>query len=308
MMNIRILFLLLFSGGLHAQNMQTDIYLMRTQWKNDTLDFSLVTNMTSGHKGYDNQPWFTPDGKHVLFTSMTADSTTDIFLHELRSGKNYPITETPLTSEYSPRYMPGGKRMQVVRVEEDRTSQRLWSFTRNGLNPRLEHPVLDSVGYYEFSGDTGFMVFVLGPDQIHTLRYCDGKNQNERLISDSVGRSFIYVSGDVFSEGKWIGPSSSGYYFTRNSIQGNKTLMWWEIKDEKNAKPLCVAEKLPDLAEDLFLFQNMVFCTAGENIFRWDAAEKLWRQQILRGASLKGMTRVSVHPGGKTLAVVASEQ
>ena len=57
--------------------------------------------------GYNNQPFFLPDGSAVLYTSIR-DGQADIYRYDIRSGAPTQITNTR-ESEYSPTLMPDGK-------------------------------------------------------------------------------------------------------------------------------------------------------------------------------------------------------
>src|SRR5512146_1399537 len=56
----------------------------------------------SNSAGYDNQPFFTPDGKSVLFTSIRGDGKqTDIYRYDIASRTGDRVTNTT-ESEHTP--------------------------------------------------------------------------------------------------------------------------------------------------------------------------------------------------------------
>src|SRR5258708_9148051 len=107
---------------------------------NGAIEVGPAVDITN-NPGYDNQPFFTPDGKAVLFTSVRAGGTqTDIYKYDIAAKTIAQITSTP-ESEYSPTITPAGK-LSVVRVELDADkTQRLWQFNAHG---RCPPPVLET--------------------------------------------------------------------------------------------------------------------------------------------------------------------
>ena len=90
------------------------------------------------HAGYENQPFFDPDGQRLLFTANRDGKQTDIYEFDRRSGQSRQLTRT-LEGEYSPT-IPAVRStvsalardgFTVIRVEADGT-QRLWQFDRRG--------------------------------------------------------------------------------------------------------------------------------------------------------------------------------
>ena len=107
----------------------TDIFLAPLSMKDGVPVVGTPVNITH-QPGYDNQPWFTPDSRSMLFTSARGETQTDIYRFDVASRATTRVTQTP-ESEYSATGMPGGQRFSVIRVEADMT-QRLWSFANDG--------------------------------------------------------------------------------------------------------------------------------------------------------------------------------
>ena len=59
----------------------TDLYLMSIDRQTDSWSFGPAIPVTD-RDGYDNQPYFLPDGQAVLYTSMH-DGQTDIYRFDL---------------------------------------------------------------------------------------------------------------------------------------------------------------------------------------------------------------------------------
>src|SRR6185295_10668318 len=79
----------------------TDIFLAPLTRDGPALSVGSPVNITSS-PGYDNQPFFTPDGRQVLFTSIRGGATqTDIYAYDL-TGKNTVRLTATAEGEYSP--------------------------------------------------------------------------------------------------------------------------------------------------------------------------------------------------------------
>jgi dipeptidyl aminopeptidase/acylaminoacyl peptidase len=144
--------------------------------------------------GYDNQPWFLPDGQRLLYTSQRGESS-DIFELDLATGRERQLTATP-ESEYSPQLAVDGRSIVVVRVEAD-TTQRLWRFPlAPGGAPTVVAPEVKGVGYHAWADADTFAVFVLG--QPFTLRIVElgaSGDGSAKIVASGVGRSIHRVRG-----------------------------------------------------------------------------------------------------------------
>src|SRR5947209_14779317 len=63
--------------------------------------------------GYDNQPFFTPDGASILFTSNRGATQTDIYRYDIAGARTTRVTNTP-EGEYSPTVTPDGAHISVI--------------------------------------------------------------------------------------------------------------------------------------------------------------------------------------------------
>src|SRR2546426_10698678 len=117
----------------------TDIYVASLRVVDGRVQVGTPVNVTA-RPGYDNQPFFLPDGGAFLYTSIRADSQADIYRYDLRTATSVRLTATR-ESEYSPTPLPDGSGFSAVRVEAD-SPQRLWAVDWDRAPPRL---VLDSL-------------------------------------------------------------------------------------------------------------------------------------------------------------------
>nr|MBX2822205.1 hypothetical protein [Rhodothermaceae bacterium] len=187
----RLLFLLLIGlfPTLATAQSSTDIYLIDLNNGNivDTPEGPL--NLTN-RDGYDNQPFFSPDGDYLLYTSQRGEQT-DIYRVSVPDLRIEQVTDTP-ESEYSPTVTPDRAGFSVIRVESD-GAQRLWRFDRDGNNPKLLFEDIKPVGYHAWANDNQVAMFILGEPptlQIGSL------NEGKAYIAEgSIGRSLHQVPG-----------------------------------------------------------------------------------------------------------------
>src|SRR5690349_13664121 len=121
-----ILSFILIVGKVYAQLPETDIFVCDMKEKDGKFEFSKPENITH-RPGYDNQPYFMPDGKSLLFVAVPDTTQADIYSYDFKSGKTTAITKTT-ESEYSPMLSPDGKNISVVRVDTDKR-QRFYKFS-----------------------------------------------------------------------------------------------------------------------------------------------------------------------------------
>ena len=163
----------------------TDLYLVEIDQDGDAYNFTTPVNLTN-REGYDNQPAFSPDGTFILYSSMRDDNQTDIYKYDLESMRSEPWCQTPY-SEYSPTYMPGDLRVSVVRVEKDST-QRVWSFTNDGMEPYLEYQEIKGVGYHAWGNHNRILATFLVTDP-PMIRMFENDEFEPIFESKNVGRS-----------------------------------------------------------------------------------------------------------------------
>ena len=122
----------------------TDIYLLNVSTKHGKFTFSDPQKI-SDWKGYNNQPYFSPDGKSIYYVSYR-NKQSDIYKYDIGSKATTQFTNTP-EDEYSPKLTPDKKYISVVRVMKD-SSQQLWEFPIAGGAPKHLLKGHDSIGYY----------------------------------------------------------------------------------------------------------------------------------------------------------------
>ncbi|WP_339747758.1 hypothetical protein [uncultured Maricaulis sp.] len=178
----------------------TDIHIFALSW----LDGRPVIGAASGgviRPGYDNQPFFTPDGGGLLYTAGDETGETDIWHLDLASGETAPITRTPGESEYSPRVPPGEAALSYIYQPPGGYAGNAYLANADNSDRHAAED-LAPVGYYLFSGDMRQVVtFALGePNSLQLIdRMMDP--QEPVHVADNPGRSFARTqTGD----GAWV--------------------------------------------------------------------------------------------------------
>ncbi len=232
--------------------------------------------------GYDNQPFFAPDGR-LLYTSIR-DGQADTYRYDPDTGRTTRVTATP-ESEYSPTPIPGSDRFSVVRVEAD-SAQRLWSFANDGSEPRLVLEDVEPVGYHAWAGGR-VALYVLGDPA--TLRLADPVTGAVRVVAQRIGRSVQTV------------PDGTAISYTQDLLSG------WVIREFRVGDGR-VRTLAPMLGEDEYHAwtpDGALLTAHGTEVFQLNPGTNDWRPVVdVSRYGLGAVTRLAVSPGGGTLAVV----
>ena len=240
----------------------TDIHMAKLT-KNDRgywqlADFEQVTR----DKGYDNQPYFLPDGSGLLYTKalqmQNGQWQTDSFEYKFANKRQRNLSKSDL-SEYSPTLMANGKAYSAIVVEKD-GKQYLHKLPYFGTRKSARLHNIEPVGYHAWGKNGQLVMFVLGKP--HTLQFMNNTKGKAKVVANDIGRSLRYtLARDAFSfttKGKdkkwWLSeyqpatdkvtnlvpmPKGSDYYTwidenTAVTAVGN-TLHMWQYKIDKRA-------------------------------------------------------------------------
>jgi len=267
----------------------TDIYLADLRVTQGRVSVGVPVNVTA-RPGYDNQPFFLPDGRAFLYTSIREDRQADIYRYDIDTKTSVRLTATR-ESEYSPTLLPDGSGFSVVRVEADST-QRLWAFDLAGSRPRLVLDSIKPVGYHAWGDAHTLVLFVLGSPS--TLQIADAGFPSTRgeVFAKDIGRSLQRIPG-----------RASVSFVQRDSVAGN-TLEELDI-GRRQVRELT---KTPPGA-DFFAWtpDEIVLSASGTTLYQWDSRRGgAWEKVAdLAAAGLSNVTRLAVSPQGDRLAIVA---
>jgi hypothetical protein len=277
--------ILLVAQGLPS----TDIYLADLRVERGRVTVGAAVNVTA-RPGYDNQPYFLPDGRAFLYTSIREDGQADVYRYDLRTGSGRRVTATP-ESEYSPTPLPGGRGsgFSCVRVEADST-QRLWAFDADGARPRLVLEAIKPVGYHAWADDHTLGLFVLGSPA--TLQLADTRAGAAQIVARDIGRPVFRV------------PRRRAISFLqRDSVAG----AWIKAVDvrTRTVQPLVRALE----GADFFAWTpGGVLLTARQTkLYQWDPRRGPEWEEVhdFAAEGLTNLSRLAVSPRGDRIAIVA---
>jgi dipeptidyl aminopeptidase/acylaminoacyl peptidase len=268
----------------------TDIYLL--ELKSDLSSVRQATPVPIAvEKGYDNQPFFTPDGRAILFTANRDGKQTDIYERAL-GGATRRLTMTS-ESEYSPTLTPDGG-ISVIRVEADGT-QRLWRFDRDGGNPRLLLENVKPVGYHAWIDSGRLALFVLGPPA--TLRLAAPGPGAAETVATDIGRSIHRI------------PNQRAVSFVQRDAEGAFLVKRLNV-DDKQITTLAPAVAGSADRDTAWMPDGTLLMSAGTKVYAravLGAAAAEWREIYDVSPHRLGIvSRIAVAPDGKAIAIVVA--
>jgi hypothetical protein len=241
-----------------------------------------LRNVTN-RSGYDNQPHFTPDSRALLYTARINDQQTDIMRYELASNQTAQVTRTA-ESEYSPTPLPGGG-FAVIRVEAD-SSQRLWRFNEQGLEPGVLLPALKPVGYQAWIDENRTALFVLGRPA--TLRLADIRTGAVDSIAANIGRAIQKIPN-------W--PGVSFVHMVSDTIR-------WIRRLHGDTRVVDAIAQLPRGGEyHAWTPQGLLLATAGSRVLAWRPGSG-WQVVADLADQRLQLSRIAISPSGEWIALV----
>jgi len=236
--------------------------------------------------GYNNQPFFLPDGQTILYTSIR-DKQADIYRYDLESGATSQVTNTS-ESEYSPTLMPDGRNISVVRVEADGT-QRLWKFPLAGGQPSLILEAVKPVGYHLWIDDHRLALFILGKP--NTLQIADVTTGKLEIVSNDPGRVIRRI------------PHEDKFSFVHKVSDQEWLIKSVDLKSKKIAE---LMKTLPGVEDYAWLPSGVILMARESKVFQHKKGDWAWEEIAdFSNAGLKNITRIAVSPKGDRIAIVA---
>jgi hypothetical protein len=270
----------------------TDIFLADLNARGARVTVGVPANVTH-RTGYDNQPFFTPDGRGFLYTSVSGGQA-DIWRYDLATGRSVPLTTTP-ESEYSATPLPDGSGFSVVRVEPDST-QRLWQFDWDGAHPTLVLPAVKPVGYHAWGDATTVALFVLGVlGQPATLQVADLRTGTATLVARDIGRGVQRV------------PGRSAISF----VQKGADSVWMIAELDLATRQIrALVRALPGVDQYSWTPSGVLLMAKGAKLYEWRPGSSVDWQEVADFTThgLVTITRLAVSPRGDRLALVAADR
>lgn len=266
-----------------AQLPETDLWLFKLKTEDKKLILGEGKNITS-RKGYDNQPFFTPDNKSILYVSIREDNQADVYRYDLGKEQSFQLTKTK-ESEYSPNYTPDAKSISCVVVEADST-QRLWLYNLDGTVKKCYNEGIDSVGYYSWLSNDTLLYYKL--TEPHSLRMFIETGKSDKWICNHPSRAFKFVEGNTFLYA--IKDSVSIQYRYYNSVLRKSE----EYANHKSKSEDFVWNKNYGLVK-----------SEGAQLLWYNSTEKNWKLLFdFASKGIKKITRFAFDSKNKTIVIV----
>ncbi len=277
----------------------SDIYL--ADLEKNTLGFYVAKNFSqlTERKGYDNQPYFLPDGSGILYTAMlpmdNGEYQADSFEYSFKTKQHTNLTQSEL-SEYSPMLMLGGRAFSTIVVERD-GKQRLWGhpFHRKGKSYKLLD--VEPVGYHAWGKKGALAMFVLG--EPNTLQYKENFRAELLAVAKDIGRSIRYVA------------SRNNFSFTELKEDGQ----WW--LSEFNVDTVKIDKLVPMPKETgyyTWIDDTTAVTAIGTMLYTWrydnkaEQTVKNWQKWVDASSVCKTkISRLAVNSDQSKLAFVCDE-
>jgi dipeptidyl aminopeptidase/acylaminoacyl peptidase len=278
----------------------TEVYLATLSVDGKKLSIGKPENI-SDSPGYDNQPFFSPDGHSVYFTSARGDVAskcgspqTDVYRFDVGSRAVVRVTNTA-DCEYSPTVTPDGRHLSVIQVEPDGT-QRLWKFTREGRSPSVVLDDVKPVGYHAWLSDTMLALFVLGRPA--TLQVADTATGRAVVVAEDIGQSIVRIPG-------------GGASFVQQAGEGESRTMTIAQVTLANGKPVVkpLVSAVPGARQVHVAWtpDRTLLMAHGGSLHAWAWGSKEWEIVAdLSALGLRNVTRMAVSPKGDWIAFVAT--
>jgi hypothetical protein len=277
------LFIVISVTEVSGQLPETDLWLFKLKTEDKKLILGEGKNITS-RKGYDNQPFFTPDNKNILYVSIREDNQADVYRYDLGKEQSFQVTKTK-ESEYSPNYTPDCKSISCVVVEKDST-QRLWLYNLDGTVKKCYHEGIDSIGYYSWLTNDTLLYYKLTDP--HSLRMYIETGKADKWICDSPTRAFKQLEKNTFLYG--IKDSISVQYRVYDPLLRKSTL----YSDHKSKSEDFVWNKTYGLIK-----------SEGTKLLWYNALDKSWNELFdFAPKGIKKITRFAFDPKNKYVVVV----
>lgn len=236
----------------------TDIYLMDINLQDYNLNYKNLTNVTD-RDGYDNQPHFSADGSHLLFSSIRKDKQSDIYKYDLETGETIQITDTE-ESEYSPTYYDKEKYISTVQQDWDKT-QHLMSIEVKSNKKKIMLSRQKRIGYHAWLSKRDIALFIVG--EPHKLAKAKKRGKKATVIDEKIGAALYKVPGK----------RAVAYQFFEDSTQC--LIKEFQLR-RRAAKTIC--ECLEDAVSFIYLKDGNIISGTGNKLYIFDKkrAAKGW--------------------------------
>lgn len=243
----------------------------------------------SSNSGYDNQPFFTPGGETILFSSMRDGKQTDIYEYFIQSEKLKQVTATG-HMEYSPKSSPDNLIITFVRDGEN-PDQTVWKMNRETGENSWAINSKEPVGYYHLNHENGDVLF--WSRYGFSVQYLSLERDESRFVSGNA------VPGTP----KQI-PASNMFSFVHRQMNGE---MWIKSFNPETFAVTPVAPLTGTNAEYAWAPNGDIFRAEDNVLYLWKnngEANQWTKIQDLSEMFQGKISRMAISPDGKKIALV----
>lgn len=254
--------------------------------------------------GYDNQPYFSPDGSRILFAANRDGKQTDVYQFERAANRVTRLTRTP-ENENSPTYLPAGVGdpggFSVIQSEANRPAdglppQRLWRFNAQGASPQLVFIGIRPVGYHAWIDTDRVVMFILGAQgKPSTLQIASVKSGQAEVAAEGIGRSLHRIPGTSLAS--FVHRQGEEFWIKQIDVASKKIDPLVKAVAGSSERDMTW---MPD--------GKTILMSSGTKIYSWTRGAKDWTEVFDAAAHQLGtVTRLAVSPKGDALAIVVAE-
>lgn len=283
-----ILLFSIITFNIYAQS-GSDIYLFNFRLDEDNFYISNAQNITNT-PGYDNQPFFTPDGKSILYASDDGFGQTDIFKYNIKSKSERRLTYSP-ESEYSPTVTPDEEHISCIILKRN-GEQKLWQYPKNGAVPtKISNK--NKIGYHTWLNDSTVYAFILG--EPNTLESILLSSQEIIEIATNPGVTLLKIPGtekisfvDMNENHHWVikayDPETNTIERIIHTVTSNSEFFTWTPK-------------------------GILLSGDGHKLYKFNPkTDSDWIELAdLTDYGIKKFTRIAISPEANLIAIVVSE-
>lgn len=279
-------FFMLLMACLTFSQEASEIYLFDFQYTGDNYVLSNPINI-SNHPGYDNQPSFTEDGESILFTSFR-EGQADISIYDIKMDFRNWLTNTP-QNEISPSPYPGKKKFFTY-IKTENNQQNIYTSSYKNKPPK---PLIvdKKIAYYAWFSEDIMVTYVLGDNDALFIEHF--KHKITYPIQQQIGRSFERIPGTNL-----IGFISMSH----------------EVPEIYSINPLTnkmtyIVDALEDSKDCAFTDHGSILMAKEDKIYKFrQDQDQEWTPIIIESdIPLKGISRLTISPNGRKIAVVVAE-
>ncbi|MFN0201131.1 MAG: TolB family protein [Bacteroidia bacterium] len=287
----KYLFFLFQTLGMWSFAQNPDIYLIDIADNGEKYEVKYVLQLTQ-NKGYDNQPYFSPDGNSLYYSAKNVGELhTDIYRFDIKNRAITAVTSTPFESEFSP-CMYDNKHISVVKVERD-SSQRIWEYTISDYEkPHALLSRVKKIGYYAWITETEAATFIVGNPHKLVLNSMESGEKPVDIASD-IGRTLHKV------------PNEKAVSYVQKSKTEPWKIMKWNMKGEKT-EIITALEGVEDFA---WTSKGNLICAKEGIVYRFNPKkDKEWvKVADLTVHGINHCGRIAIHPKDEKLAIVVEK-